>query len=217
MKRNKVTIIFIILICGFLSAQQPISSPTPIPATVRLHETVSGWNDFYQHNGMMHLHAGSEYVGSSIAYFTRGSSRLMLGLNIDLLPISTTPNYVRHYYDSSIPTRSSVLVPVWFSMKLRLTTNNNHRIAPYLIAGAGPTLGLQFNGSSDVFDSITQVNSEIGGGGFAGAGFDYRWADDWAISSDIRYNVIRLSNPIGNSDNYDGLSFYVGFVRAFGR
>ena len=220
MKSLKATIL-IMLISGFVSSlfaqSQPIPNPLPVPATLKLHDNTVSWNDFYNHNGMMHLHAGTEYVGTSLAYFTRGNARVMYGLNIDLLPVSTSPNYVNYYYNNSIPTQSSLLIPIWLSFKVRLTTNNNHRIAPYVIAGVGPTLGLQFRGNTDVFDSVTRITSEIGGGGFAGIGFDYRWAEDWAISSDIRYNVIRLDNPIGSSDNYDGVSFYLGFVRAFGR
>ena len=60
------------------------------------------------------------------------------------------------------------------------------------------------------------MNTYIGGGAFVGLGVDYLWAEEWAISADVRYNVIRFDAPVGSTSNFDGVSFFFGFIHAFG-
>ncbi len=217
--KNLQVIIFLVMLTALMWAQPHSPRARMEPSTVmyKIHEPATSWDKFYRHNGMMHLNFGSRYMGSSMAYLTRGgNSQFLYGMNLDIISVATTNELTTQYLNSSI-SETALLIPFWFTLKVRLTNNPSNKITPYAITGIGPILGLRFDHGHSFINSLTHLRSGFGGGGFIGIGADYLWSAKWAFSADIRYNVIRLDEPLGINDNYDGLSFFVGFVRAFGQ
>jgi outer membrane protein W len=131
------------------------------------------------------------------------------------MSIATRDDQLTAFYHSPVQS-SALLFPLWFSLKFRLSDRSNSKFSPYIITGVGPTLALRFHNGSSFISSLTEFSTEWGGGGYFGAGFDYLWGGEWAISADVRYNVIRFDNPVGLDSDYSGFSFAVGFTRAFG-
>lgn len=214
--RKLVTPVLLLALSAVLSAQGLSPLPgTVTPAPVKVHSLDRSWADFDHRQGRMSLTAGSEYVGASMALMMRNAGRLQYGLNLDMLPVEVSPNYANRYYDS-YRSHSTLLVPVWFTVKMRLREDFSLPVSPYVIGGVGPTLALRFEGETGIVNTISQVEGTFGGGAFAGIGVDYLWAEEWAFSVDVRYNVIRLDTVLGRSDEYDGVSFFFGFIRAFG-
>jgi len=210
---------FFLMFClsgmAFGQDQSPAVHPQPASITYVPYQPAANWQEFDQHSGMMQLHAGSEFFGSSLAYFTRGSERALYGLNLNIMSIAATNDQLTGSYRSPVQS-SALLFPLWFTFKFRLYNNSNSKVSPYIVTGAGPAVALRFNNGSDFFSALSEFSTEWGGGGFIGAGFDYLWAGEWAISADVRYNVIRFDNPAGLNSDYSGFSFAVGFIRAFG-
>lgn len=173
-------------------------------------------NDFYENNtGSMQLMVANEYVGSSISYFGETDNRFQFGLNAGIVPIVKNDVYSSEYYSQDEQYRL-LLIPFWLTLKVRLRNNYNDKLIPYFIGGLGPTLGLDFGTNSGFMDSITYLRGQIGGGGYLGAGFDYLWAEEWAISMDVRYNIFAFDHPLGEDKEFSGFSIFVGFLRAFG-
>lgn len=195
--------------------QSPAIHPQPASVSYVPYQPASNWQQFDQHSGMMQFHAGADFFGSSLAYFARGSGRVLYGLNLNIMSIATTSDRLTNFYHSPVQS-SALMFPLWFTLKLRLYDSPGSKISPYVITGVGPTVALRFNNGSGFFSALSEFNTQWGGGGFVGAGFDYLWAGEWAISADIRYNAIRFDNPAGLNSDYSGLSFAVGFIRAFG-
>jgi opacity protein-like surface antigen len=212
-----VIVFLIVILAGFAFAQDksPAIHPQPVSAGFSLYNPASNWRQFDEHSGMMQFHAGSNFFGSSLAYFTRGDGKLLYGINLNVMSIPTADDYLTGFYRSPVQT-SALLFPLWFTLKLRLSDRSSSKFSPYIITGVGPTLALRFHNGSKFINALSEFNTEWGGGGYLGAGFDYLWGGEWAISADIRYNIIRFDNPVGLNRDYSGFSFAVGFLRAFG-
>lgn len=201
---------------AFAQESQRQTLPNLFPTEPRdIEDTRVTWDDFYQQNGMAQFNVGNEFAGSSIAYYRGGSGHLIYGFNVDILSVGTTPPPIQNFHAPTI-NQTGMLIPFWFTLKMRLSQNPNNTLSPYLITGAGPTLGMRIKDNSSFVNALSSIDSELGAGGFVGAGVDYLWAGSWAISMDVRYNVIRFANATGLSDAYDGVSFSIGFIRAFG-
>jgi len=219
MKCLQITLMFITL--SFLAVySQPNPISTFTPKKIKNHNLPKEYsfssNNFYgNNNGTVHLLVSNEYVGSSFSYFPRTTNRLQYGLNVGIIPILKNKNNTSNYYLRGDEERL-LLVPFWLSVKIRLRTNYDDRLIPYLIGGFGPTLGLDFGPYSGFFDSITHLRGELGGGGYVGFGIDYLWTEDWAFSMDARYNLFVFDHPVGKDKEFSGFSFFIGFARAFG-
>lgn len=216
MKCLQITLVLISL--SFVAAySQPNPISTFTPKTIEnpnlLEEYSFSSVDFYgHHNGTMHLLVSNDYVGSSFSYFPSTTNRLQYGLNAGIIPIVQNGNstYLRGEENRSL------LIPLWFSVKIRLRTGYDDKLIPYFIGGLGPTLGLNFGPYGGFFNSINHLNGELGGGGYMGLGVDYLWAEDWAFSMDVRYNLFVFDQPVGKDKEFSGFSFFIGFARAFG-
>jgi hypothetical protein len=215
--KNVVTVFLVVVLAGFVFGQDlsPAIHPQPASTGFSLYKPASNWRQFDNHSGLMQFHAGSNFFGSSLAYFTRGESKLLYGVNLNVFSVSANDDYLTSFYRSPVQT-SALLFPFWFTLKFRLSDRSSSNFSPYIITGLGPTLALRFNNGSNFISALSEFNTVWGGGGYLGAGFDYLWAGEWAISADIRYNVIRFDNPVGLNRDYSGFSFAVGFLRAFG-
>jgi hypothetical protein len=171
-------------------------------------------NNFYDHNnGSTQLMMSNDYVGSSFSFFKKTTNRFQYGLNSGIIPIlNDYPENQPNYSNQS----RLLLIPFWLSLKIRLRTNLDNKLIPYFIGGLGPTLGLDLRSNMGFIDTISYLRSELGGGAFIGAGVDYIWTDDWAISLDVRYNIFAFDHPLGEDKEFSGFSVYIGFIRAFG-
>lgn len=218
MKCLQITFIFITLYFAVVYSQTnpvPIFTPKEVENHSLLEESSFSSSDFYEHNnGTMHLIMSGEYVGSSFSYLSRTENRMQYGLNAGLIPIAQNSNTASDYYVRGDENRL-LLVPLWFSVKIRLKTTDD-KLVPYLIGGLGPTLGLDFGPYNGFFNSLNHLNGELGGGGYAGIGIDYLWAEDWAFSMDVRYNMFLFDQPVGRDKQFSGFSFFIGVARAFG-
>lgn len=219
MKRSQITLVLTTLY--FLAVY---SQPNPIPAFTpekiqnqnNIKEYSFSSKDFYgNNNGTVHLLMSNKYVGSSLAYFPKTANRLQYGLNAGIIPIVTNKNATSNYYLREDEDRL-LLIPFWLSVKIRLRTSYDYKLIPYVIGGIGPTLGLDFGPYSGFLDSMTHLSGQLGGGGYVGFGIDYLWAEDWAFSVDVRYNLFLFDHPVGEGKEFSGFSFFVGFARAFG-
>lgn len=195
--------------------RKPMTGPTLSQQNAQFYPG-SRSDQFYHRNGIMRLQVGDEFIGSSVAFFTRGSNRFQYGMNMNMFTVSTGQRLLDDYYRTTV-SESALLIPFWLSLKIRLHSGDSGNLYPYIITGLGPALGLKFNNASGVLNSLTHIETEFGGGAFVGIGMDYIWSEDWAFSADVRYNYVRFNNPLGLSDEYKGVSFAVGFIRAFGR
>lgn len=173
-------------------------------------------NYFYNNNnGSMQLMMSNEYVGSSFSYLRKTTNRFQYGLNSGIIPMVSNYHATQQYYKGNEQNRL-LLFPFWLSLKIRLRTNLEDILIPYFIGGLGPTLGLDLGSNNGFIDTISYLRGEIGGGAFIGMGADYLWAEDWAISLDVRYNIFVFDHPLGEDKEFSGFSFYIGFIRAFG-
>ncbi len=201
-----------------LMAQYPLPT-TDVQGNSALQGTYDISNrvsDFYNQNGMMRVQAGNSYMGTSLAYMMTGSGKFMYGLNVDMVWSNSGVNRLDNGVFYQTFDQTALLVPAWLSFKYRFGSVYNQEITPYAIGGAGPTFGFAFDRGDDFFNSLSNANAYIGGGAFVGLGVDYLWAEEWAISADVRYNVIRFDAPVGSNSNFDGVSFFFGFIHAFG-
>ncbi len=215
--RYFVTLLAILVWSGILFAEnQPeIKSSQDGFSESKIHQKDAlSWNDFDRHSGKVQLNAGANFFGSTIAYMHKGSSRLLYGFNLDVLASNSsapTNNLFANQFS-----QSSFLIPLQFSMKFRLIENPYSKLSPYVITGAGPTLGFQFTNGASIFNSFSNLQANLGAAGYLGGGVDLLWMNDWAISADIRYNVMYFDTPLSLSNEYTGFSFGIGFMRAFG-
>lgn len=171
-------------------------------------------NNFYDHNnGSMQLMLSNEYVGSSFSFFKKTTNQFQYGLNSGIIPIFN--DYSENQPNYSNQSRL-LLIPVWLSLKIRLKTNLKDNLIPYFIGGLGPALGLDLGSNMGFIDTISYLRGELGGGAFIGAGVDYIWTEDWAISLDVRYNMFSFDHPLGGDKEFSGFSVFIGFIRAFG-
>lgn len=215
--KRLTTIVFTVLVSAGLFAQTGTEKNDNWFGHQSVEQVGTSWEDFQDRSGRAYFSAGPGYVGSSLAYFLNGgSNRLQYGLNVDLVTVFegaqqrlTQAGYTVGQQESAF------LVPFWLSMKFRITDNPFSKVAPYLITGAGPTLGLKFNDASSFSNIVNNVEGELGGGAYFGAGLDFLWMERWAISTDVRYNFIKFNDVLGLSDEYRGVSFSFGFIRAF--
>ncbi|HQU72382.1 MAG TPA: OmpW family outer membrane protein [Calditrichia bacterium] len=205
-------IILALLMSGAGLWAQAVTVPAPAP--FKLHDSRPNWDQFYHGAGSMQMVAGSDYLGTSLSLLRHGASRMVYSLNLDFLPVQVLPNALAFYDTPQRPYSTAMVMPIWMSVKVRLS-NSSSVVTPYMIAGAGPALGLRFSGTTGWTNTISQVDGQWGGGAYLGAGLDYLWAGEWGLSADIRYNVLRFDSQVGTSDQYDGFSFSFGFVRAF--
>jgi len=173
-------------------------------------------NYFYENNnGMMQMMMSPDFMGPTFSYFNRSDNRIQYGFNAGIIPVATDNEIIRDYYRANAQSRL-LLVPFWLSIKIRLRTQQDDRLIPYVITGMGPTLGLDLGTNNGFINTINYMRGELGGGGYLGLGFDYLWAEEWAISADARYNVFVFDQPIGEDKEFEGVSFFIGFTRAFG-
>lgn len=211
--------IFGLLIISFVIA---FAQPNPgftihpqIPTTdIEYHSFAK--NYFYENNnGMMQMMMSPDFMGPTFSYFTSSDNRFQYGFNAGIIPILSDNEIVRNYYSAADQSRVLV-VPFLLSLKIRLRTQQDASIVPYVITGFGPTLGLDIGANNGFVNTISYMRGELGGGGYLGLGFDYLWAEEWAISADARYNVFVFNQPIGEDKKFEGFSFFIGFTRAFG-
>ena len=216
---NKAILLLISIVSGAVFAQQPSGVPfvNGFADTKTHHSHQVTWSDIDQQSGKMQLTAGPNFVGSSLAYFRRGNGQLLYGFNMDILSVGTGNDLLSEYYNAGFPglSETNLLLPFWLSLKVRLTNRPASKVAPYVIAGLGPALSLRMNNSVGFFDALTSINADLGGGAYMGLGVDYMWADSWAISADVRYIAIDFDTPLRFSEEYDGVSLAIGFMRAF--
>jgi hypothetical protein len=161
----------------------------------------------------MQLMMSNEYVGSSFSFLRKTTNRFQYGINTGIIPILNENEATQHYYHDQ---PRLVLIPFWLSLKIRLRTNFEDKLIPYFIGGLGPALGMDLGSNRGFIDTISYLRGEIGGGAFIGAGADYIWTEDWAISLDVRYNMFAFDHPLGEDKEFSGFSIYIGFIRAFG-
>lgn len=211
------TIIGFLLISTFVIAQNnPFITISPQrPIEERLEYSLLENNFYNNNNGSMQFMVADEYFGTSFSYFKRTTNRFQYGLNGGIIPMISNYHATQQLYKDNEQNRL-LLLPFWLSLKIRLRTNLEDKMIPYLIGGFGPTLGLNLGSNNGFIDTISYLRGQIGGGGYAGVGVDYLWAEDWAISMDVRYNVFAFDHPLGEDKEFSGFSFYIGFVRAFG-
>ncbi|GEM_PF-3126105 len=219
--RRFIHLVLMFIIGSSLFAQgehplQRLTHPQSPAITNPAFYHISQYDRFYSRTGVMHLQAGEDFLGSSLAYFRKGSNRLLYGMNLSVLTVNTGQRLLDGYASGTIGT-TGYIIPFWLSLKIRINPRSPGNITPYIITGLGPTLGLNLHEASGFINSLSHLEAELGGGAFLGAGVDYIWNEDWAFSVDIRYNYVRFNNPLGLSDEYRGLSFSLGFVRAFGQ
>lgn len=171
---------------------------------------------FYESdNGLTQMMISNDYLGSSFSYFRRSDNKVQLGFNAGIISIAEENNEGSDYYRAD-EQYSLFLIPFWLSIKVRLTANQDGQLIPYATGGLGPTLGLDFGQNRGFVSSINNVIGQLGGGGYLGLGFDYLWAEEWAISTEVRYNIFVFEHPLGGDRRFDGFSFFIGFGRAFG-
>lgn len=215
--RSLLIIIGFLLISTFVSAQNNpfITISSQRPAVERLEYSLLNNNFYENNNGSMQFMVADEYFGTSLSYFKKTANRFQYGLNAGIIPMVSNYHATQQFSKDNEQSRL-LLFPFWLSLKIRLRTNLEDKLIPYLIGGLGPTLGLDLGSNNGFIDTISYLRGQIGGGGFAGVGFDYLWAEDWAISMDVRYNIFAFNHPLGEDKEFSGFSFYIGFVRAFG-
>lgn len=206
------------LLCTCLAVAQE-GSPfgiKPQNSVEQIHYFRAPDQQFYENdNGITQMLFSNDYIGSSFSYFRRSPNRLQLGLNAGIISIPVETDRVAEYQRAS-EGYSVFMIPFWLSLKVRLTANQDDQLIPYLSGGIGPTLGLDFGQHRGFAASMRNVIGQLGGGGYFGAGFDYLWAEEWAISTEVRYNIFVFEHPLGGDERYDGFSFFIGFGRAFG-
>lgn len=218
MKHSQIILLLIMLASLIVRSQpNPLSASRSEKITNRgtfAEHSISAREFYTNNNGAMHLLMSNEYVGTSFSYFPKTHNRLHYGLTVGIIPMyrnNVSSDYYLRENDNKL-----LLVPFLLSMKIYLRTDYDDRLIPYIIGGLGPILGLDFGPYNRFFDSMTHLNGALGGGGYVGLGFDYLWAEDWAFSMDVRYNLYVFDQPVGDDRKFSGFSFFLGFARAFG-
>jgi hypothetical protein len=170
--------------------------------------------NFYRKNFNANFQVGPDYTGISASLIQLRNNQLSLGFSIQMNQIVSTNQDIRDRYRALQPTGQYFFVPLLLNIKLHLYQNAEiHDFSPYLITGLGPAFGL-YVPYGNFFNNLTTISSEIGGGGFIGAGVDYFWQEEWALSFDVRYNIFMFAQPLGDDQDYRGVSFFVGFSKA---
>lgn len=219
MKSFLTIFVMLILTATLIGQQHAIhQAGTMETANVKSHQAYAqSWNDFDQGSGKMLFNAGQDFFGTTIAYMRQGNARVMYGFNVDIMSVSSpVVNGGNSLFSATPFTQSSLVVPLLFTMKFRFLDNPYSKFSPYAITGVGPTMGFRFNSGTSFFNSLSNIQTQLGAGGYLGAGVDMLWMEGWAFSADIRYNVMYFNNSIGFDNQYNGLSFGIGFMRAFG-
>lgn len=174
----------------------------------------SHYENFYRKNVKANFLISSQYSGFSAALLQLKRERLALGLSFQVNQVSGTNDRVRELYGAGQTDGQYFFVPFLFNIKIPLLPEANvSDFEPYLIAGLGPAFGL-YMPYGNFFKNFSTISGKIGGGGFAGAGVDYFWQEEWAFSLDIRYNLYAFTHPLGRDQDYRGLSVFLGFSRA---
>lgn len=217
MRTKLILIVLVILSFSIVNAQNnPFVELRPLKTSSQRLRYLLPDNYFYNNNnGTMQLMMSNDYVGSSFSYFRKTANRFQYGLNVGIIPMASNYQTAQQYYEENEQNKL-LLFPFWLSLKIRVRTNLEDKLIPYFIGGLGPTLGLDLGSNNGFIDTISYLRGEIGGGAFIGAGADYLWTDEWAISMDVRYNVFVFDHPLGDDKKFSGFSIYLGFIRAFG-
>jgi hypothetical protein len=176
---------------------------------------LSHYRNFYRNNLGGRLQFGQDYSGISGSLIRLRSNRLAMGFTFQLNQIFTGSQTSQELNPDLQSSGQYLFVPFLFTMKYHLVNDVGVAdVVPYIIAGAGPTLGLHFPYGNNFFSTLQTISGQLGGGGFAGIGVDYLWSEEWALSLDVRYNLFRFSQPFGPNQEYRGVSFFMGFSRA---
>lgn len=209
--------LFLLSASGLLLAQNavPAQSGAVYTTVFQSENSTRSWNDFDRRSGLMTFEGGSDFLGSSMAFNLKGDGRFIYGIRLNVLAVPSANRILQDQFNTPY-SETSLLLPVWFTLKFRLLNSPYSKISPYVSTGAGPTFGFRFNSRNRLSDTFSGVDSYLGAGGYVGGGFDYLWAEKWALSLEARYHVYRLDSPRGLNDGYEGFSFAVGFVKAFG-
>ncbi len=170
---------------------------------------------FYKKNFLGKIQYANNYEGISTSLFRSGNNRMVWGFSAQLNRIITSNQNTRELYRNLQPNSQALFLPFLLNLKFHLVDQAEiGSVVPYLIAGFGPTMGLYFPQGNNFFNTLGTISAEIGGGGFIGAGIDYLWQEEWALSFDVRYNFFRFLHPLGENQEYKGASFFIGFSRA---
>ena len=87
-----VTILTVLILTGLTFSQdQPVSETSSKGfAEYKVHKDYApSWDDFDKNSGKMQFNAGSNFVGTTIAYMHKGNSRFLYGFNVDILSFSS--------------------------------------------------------------------------------------------------------------------------------
>lgn len=173
------------------------------------------FRNFYRKSGNARIVLGTDYEGISGSLIRLKRQRVSAGFSLQMNRIYRTNQSARDSYRQLQPAGSYYLIPFLLNIKVYFT--NRAAIGdfvPYLIAGFGPALGLYMPAGHNFFNTLDAISGQIGGGGFLGIGTDYFWAEEWAISLDVRYNFFTFQHPLGENRDYKGISFFIGFSKA---
>ncbi|RMG66358.1 MAG: hypothetical protein D6715_07225 [Calditrichaeota bacterium] len=185
----------------------------PGAPTARVLEKASRLDLFYQQHGTMQMAVHPDFATALFSYFREPFSQRAFGVIAGVAPLSRTTRGANGFTDVQT---HALLFPLWLSLKIRLTNSPSAHVVPYLIGGFGPSFALDYGPNRQVNLNFSNSHFLAGGTAFAGAGVDYLWARDWAISADLRYIVLRYPSAVVGRTNLDGLSFSIGIVHGFG-
>jgi len=175
----------------------------------------SHYKNFYRKNLNAKLLFSPDYEGISTTWARLRTDRTSLGISMEVNQLLVSNQPEREFIRNWSPKGQYFFIPLLLNVKFHLYQNANmNDFVPYIIAGLGPALGLYIPYGYGFFKNLGRISSEIGGGGFIGMGVDYLWQEQWALSFDLRYNLFHFSHPLGENQEYKGLSIFFGFTRA---
>ncbi len=219
-----VSLMIVVTVCAQHSP--PVSAGSrPAPAAGNIQSEAlsppagqirfSHYRNFYRENFVGNVLVAPAYSGFQGMLCRAETDRLMFGVAFQWNRIFSTNQKERDLYRDFQPSGQYMFVPILLNVKLHLIDRADvGSFVPYLTAGFGPALGLFFPYGNNFFKTLGAVSGEIGGGGYLGIGTDFLWQEEWALSFDVRYNFFRFSHPLGENQEYKGVSFFVGFSRA---
>ncbi len=185
------------------------------PANIGQNYRFYYFRDFYRKTLNANFLANPDYTGVSASLFQLKGNRSSVGFSMQFNHILTSNASSRQAYADLQPQSQYFFIPFLLNIKLHpLNRANSGNITPYLVAGFGPALGFYWPMENNFFRTLGAISGEIGGGGYAGLGVDYFWKEEWALSFEVRYSIFRFAHPLGEDQEYRGVTFLAGFSKA---
>jgi hypothetical protein len=120
---------------------------------------------------------------------------------------------IRQALEGVSPRYNVYMIPLFIGFRRNLVEKPlGEFFLPFLMAGMGPVLGLEFSNSSQF---LPNTNAALTWGAYLGTGADLFLFQGWQTNLNLRYQFTKFNRYLGNWNDFSSWSIVFGFEKRF--